>query len=922
MWNERVEGAIVTPAKEKIGTSGETNKQITIDEFLVSKTSNKNAQQQTIKSARNKIGKNIENKNKKLSKASARKGGGEKLRNKYMVLADSSSEEGEIQEDRKEEMHKETNEEENGTQSAMMEEDELEEEITKEDSEGNDRKKFKTTWDQSSSDEDSKTEDCKLGRISGNCDRESVDGGEEEKDGNKGTEYSTNDMVKTNRYDFRIPTNEATYVFRPTRYFMQILQKMLEGKLAVEEAVALAEFRMGILRIEGQELATPQQGWGGYASLLQARWMLDKRDKEDTSVSADLRNKKFREELSNHLISIVNGNEKMLGAIDRLMTEEEEDLDEALEFNHEMKLKRKKTGEISWFKKEEDILWLVKSTTGHVLPRVTVSEGEKLLASAKIGIVGKKQFIIAGPCYVSGLTESMCGYLQNKVDELKEETQGKSREEKTATLRRQIELRSEEAEKEATRMLIYNIPNQMKKVKDKWQADMTRALETVPHIRVTQKELWTSMQTYFDTIDVDCTFGIITKCEKITVGTGFTSTHFVMLGDNREFLEGERPKHFEFKVRTRYMVHMLTEEEAKALPNALTQCFFRGCCEEYEINNFLRIVVSRFLRDRQLQRLAMVQMKRHRVAATQYLNETVIVVYAMGKDAERQISEGNALLGLTGSVFMKQVEYCYLKFEMVAAHVGIHGYVPDYVYDDKHVIVLVGIHPTLTYKEIINLLEKIIDLRKVIYWIFREIYLTRPRSLIVGVNTESLLRIPDDANLRKLLDVNKKWRSDSTHLLFREFRDFKKLNMMSDTVSSGGNSNVTKEQPKFNTPKSYASAVVTTTSSELTSSASQEVITTFRQQLVLYDQRIQQQEQRIIQSELRNEQMAAQITELMKNNDDMRHQLQDINRDNVETKQQIQTISTHIIGQDQRMVQLLMEALGGREPMRRETNNE
>ena len=935
MSTKKVEGAIITPAKEKIGKLGSTNRQRTIDGFLVTKPINKGSQQQTITSMQNKIGKNREIITK--TKVSARKGGGEKLRNKYMVLADSSSEEGE-EATRAEVDNEEGDEEDDEAEEGELrdgkntmdmyedekfkEEEEREDEEQVEDDDMGVKKKIKINmWAQESSSEEGSNPGEEQKNTS-NVTGDSYDAEQEEADANQGTEYPTNDMVQTNRYDFRIVTDDATYVFRPTTYFMQILYSLMEGKLAVEEAVALAEFRMGILRIEGQESATPQHGWGGYVALLQARWMNDKRDKEDTSISADLRSKKFREELSNHLIKISQGDENMLEVVDKLVSGQE-DLEERLEFQGDAKLRKRKAGDISWYKKEDDILWLIKATIGHVLPRVTVSEAETLLETAKIGIVGRKQFIIAGPCKVKeGLTELMSDYLRNKVEELQSEKQEKSREEKVTMLRRQIELRSEESEKEVTRMLIYNIPNQMKRVKDLWQADMTRALETVPHIKVTQKELWTAMQTYFDTIDGDSTFGIITKCAQITVGTGFTSTHFVMLGDNREFLEGERPKHFEYKVRTKYMIHILTEEEAKALPNALVQCYFRGCCEEYEINNFLRIVISRYLRDRQLQRLAMVQMKRHRVAATQFLNETVIVVYALGKDAERQISEGNSQLGLVGNVYMKQMEYCYLKFEMVVAHVGIHGYVPDYVYDDKHVVVLVGIHITLSYKEIIDLFEKIIDFRKVIYWIFRKVYLSRPRSIIIGIKSESLPRIPDDENLRKLLDVNKKWRSDATHLLFREFRELRKATMMSDPVSGTTSIATTKEQPKFNLPKTYASAVVTTSSSELTSSTSQEVITTFRQQLVLYDQRIQQQEQRLIQSEQRNEQLTSQMTELVKKYDSVQQQLQDMTRESVETKTQIQNISSHIIGQDQRVVQLLMEALEGRVPVRREHNND
>jgi hypothetical protein len=54
---------------------------------------------------------------------------------------------------------------------------------------------------------------------------------------------------------------------------------------------------------------------------------------------------------------------------------------------------------------------------------------------------------------------------------------------------------------------------------------------------------------------------------------------------------------------------------------------------------------------------------------------------------------------------------------------------------------------------------------------------------------------------------------------------------------------------------------------------------------------------------------------------DTRHQLTVITQENTETKQQLQVITTHITGQDQRMVQLIVEALGGRVPMTGGSNN-
>ena len=67
--------------------------------------------------------------------------------------------------------------------------------------------------------------------------------------------------------------------------------------------------------------------------------------------------------------------------------------------------------------------------------------------------------------------------------------------------------------------------------------------------------------------------------------------------------------------------------------------------------------------------------------------------------------------------------------------------------------------------------------------------------------------------------------------------------------------------------------------------------------------------------------MSEQIDALVKSNMDTRHQLTMITQENTETKQQLQVITTHITGQDQRMVQLIVEALGGRVPMTGGSNN-
>jgi len=91
---------------------------------------------------------------------------------------------------------------------------------------------------------------------------------------------------------------------------------------------------------------------------------------------------------------------------------------------------------------------------------------------------------------------------------------------------------------------------------------------------------------------------------------------------------------------------MLTDREAGYLPRGIPQCIFRGCSDEHEINNFLRIVASRYLLDATLERLVIVQNKRKK-EGVRYFNEAVIVAYAIGPNVHEQIEEGMVELGPT-----------------------------------------------------------------------------------------------------------------------------------------------------------------------------------------------------------------------------------------------------------------------------------
>ena len=725
------------------------------------------------------------------------------------------------------------------------------------------------------------------------------------------------ELIKEDAFDMEQTLEGTTYLLRPTRTWKPLLQGIIRKEITEKEALEEAEFTLGIRKIEGQERATPDDGWSGYVALLQAKWMNAARSKRDAMVCADLRNPGFRKELASHITKIANGAINMLTVAEILEETEGRPLERLtadLQFQVGTEIHRTAAGPVTWFVKDGNVMWYQSSTIRTVSTRLKISDVERIMETVKIGGTMNRFFLLAGPCvFKGGITGVIHQHLLEGIKDIGADGQERRRAESATTQRRQIELLSEEETREVNRMFIYNIPSQMKRSLSKWQRDMTVALDTVPQVKVTQTELWTAMQKYVDTIDGDATFGIIAKCAKILAGTGANPTHFVMLGESREFLEGERPTHYMHKIRTRYMVHMLTEEEAKLLPNAVVQCFFRGCVTEHEVNNFLRIVVGRYLLDISLSRLPMVQIKRHRLDSG-FVNETVIVVYALGENLDAKIRDGNVELGLSGSTFSRRVEYGGLSFEMVPGYVGVKGPVPHYVYEDKPVIILAHIWATLTYSEVTDLLEQVIDLRHVAYWIFREVYQSRPRSLAIGLNSTLVPRIADTPILRKLLDVSKKgWRLDRNNLFFREFRKPTGVEeVLSPEVISGITSQATpSSEPKqrMQTPRSYSAAVATPTEKQIL--AVSDMVVMVRKQIEQYEQRIQNQ---ITQYNARQE---GRLTQAERTASALAERIDTLTRENNETKMKLE----HIMGQEDRIVdrlgQLIRSNFGSPEEGRR-----
>jgi len=496
----------------------------------------------------------------------------------------------------------------------------------------------------------------------------------------------------TNEFDVAITTEGVKYILRPIRRWREMMRQVTDEKMNIKEAALQTHFRLGIKAITGQEEATPDEGWSGYAALLQAKWMNEGRTKQDAMICADIRNSEFRNELVKYIRKIANEHREMLIAAEVLerMEDKTEALRKSKQYHVGMELSAR-AGRVSWFQREADILWLQTTTSGEYAMGLSVQDVETVLNTAKIGIAGARHFILGGPSlFEGGLANLLEEHFTDVMNNASDIGKAAQRAQSGATQRRRIELLSEEGQKVATRIFICNIPIAMKRATNKWQKDMEYALRLFPEVKIKSKDLYTAMQTYVDTIDNNNTFGILCKCESMMVGTGAFPVHFAMIGDDREILEGERPKHIEHKVKTRYLAQLLTEDEAKALPKAMTQCFFRGCSDEHEITNFMRIVVSKYLSSVPLERLLTVQMKRHKIDAGPFVNETVVVVHAIGDNVENQVREGNKALGIYGDRYMKQIEYGGLNFELVAGHVGVRGHVPQYVFKPHKATILVG----------------------------------------------------------------------------------------------------------------------------------------------------------------------------------------------------------------------------------------
>jgi hypothetical protein len=313
--------------------------------------------------------------------------------------------------------------------------------------------------------------------------------------------------------------------------------------------------------------------------------------------------------------------------------------------------------------------------------------------------------------------------------------------------RREINLMSDEENKNATHIFISNIPIQFKGVREQWLRDMQGAILNAKELpfpfSITDTQLPQVMSRVVESHDNGQTFGIIVELDQVMrTGPSTMPVHFDIRGPERDALKGERhSKYMEMlQIRTRYLCHMFTRAEAMGIQTARVQCVMRGCSTETSVNNFLRHVVMRFIavEKRWTDRVAVVHIMRHNlgssIKAPEWKNETVVVVYALNDPTIIQLDEHRKLLGM----FDQQsgvMEYGGVVMEIAKNLISINTKrYAECLRRKAMYIVFSSVWKQLTHQEVTDIIVKLLDMERILFWFERPSFRGRPRQFIVGIS--------------------------------------------------------------------------------------------------------------------------------------------------------------------------------------------
>jgi hypothetical protein len=205
-----------------------------------------------------------------------------------------------------------------------------------------------------------------------------------------------------------------------------------------------------------------------------------------------------------------------------------------------------------------------------------------------------------------------------------------------------------EPDKEVTHAQVTNIPNDFPLHMARWEEDLLQSLNQAPVNFKDADVRHAMLHGTFFTEDLSTSFGMVIPLDRpYTTGSRTFPSHFVIIGPLRPKLDLEM-KRSGSMISTKYVIHLLDEEEVEQLPRSKIQCVFRGITSNASVNQFMRQVVADYLREKGLYgRMAVVADFRHQVLSGMY-TETILVVYLMRNPTDEEVRRGHELMGFRG----------------------------------------------------------------------------------------------------------------------------------------------------------------------------------------------------------------------------------------------------------------------------------
>ena len=197
-------------------------------------------------------------------------------------------------------------------------------------------------------------------------------------------------------------------------------------------------------------------------------------------------------------------------------------------------------------------------------------------------------------------------------------------------------------------------------------------------------------------------------------GSRTVNTHFVLHGPQREKL-GCEAKKYQRTVSTKYVIHLMDEEEIEQMQRAKVQCVFRGLTNNASVNQFLRQAVADYLREKGLYgRMSMIHDYRHRVVMG-YFTEIIMVVYVMRNPSDAEVRRGHDVMGFDGTRMDFRhrgiVLDAYKSLEATDA-----VFISPVVRREKPHLVFQNVRWS-NYETMVSRLLQLVDINNVDYWV-------------------------------------------------------------------------------------------------------------------------------------------------------------------------------------------------------------